>query len=135
MLLWGASLLFSRRRLYFDEQFGESQLFDAQKSGRRLAPRSSETRLDYIVMSDQAIHIGCVIVQPDDVRKRQTRRCQYDFHVIHCSFNLPTHVACTLGLSIARSIARAHGGGLWVTSQPGQGSVFHFALPAVKEPA
>ena len=35
-----------------------------------------------------------------------------------------------LGLSISRSIAEAHGGTLWVRSQPGEGSVFRLELPA-----
>jgi two-component system sensor histidine kinase KdpD len=34
-----------------------------------------------------------------------------------------------LGLSIAKGIIEAHGGKIWVTSQPGQGSIFSFALP------
>jgi two-component system sensor histidine kinase KdpD len=37
-----------------------------------------------------------------------------------------------LGLSIAKGIIEAHGGKIWVTSQPGQGSIFSFALPASK---
>jgi signal transduction histidine kinase len=34
-----------------------------------------------------------------------------------------------LGLSLARAIARAHGGEITVTSQPGKGSVFTVTLP------
>jgi signal transduction histidine kinase len=34
-----------------------------------------------------------------------------------------------LGLFIARGIAEAHGGRLWVKSVPGQGSTFYLALP------
>ena len=35
-----------------------------------------------------------------------------------------------VGLSIARAIARAHGGDVTVDSAPGQGSIFRFVLPA-----
>lgn len=34
-----------------------------------------------------------------------------------------------VGLSIARTLAEAHGGGLWVESQSSKGSIFYFALP------
>ncbi|MBZ5592212.1 MAG: DUF4118 domain-containing protein [Acidobacteriia bacterium] len=38
-----------------------------------------------------------------------------------------------LGLSIAKGIIEAHGGRIWVTSQPGKGSIFSFALPISEE--
>ena len=37
-----------------------------------------------------------------------------------------------MGLAIAKGIVEAHGGKIWVTSEPGQGSVFSFALPAYR---
>jgi two-component system sensor histidine kinase KdpD len=37
-----------------------------------------------------------------------------------------------LGLSIAKGIIEAHGGKIWVTSEPGKGSVFSLAVPMVK---
>lgn len=40
------------------------------------------------------------------------------------------HRGAGLGLSIARGIAEAHGGRVWVESPPGQGATFFFSLPA-----
>jgi signal transduction histidine kinase len=34
-----------------------------------------------------------------------------------------------LGLALAKNIVEAHGGKMWVTSEPGVGTTFHFALP------
>jgi signal transduction histidine kinase len=34
-----------------------------------------------------------------------------------------------LGLPISRSLAQAHGGDLWVISEPGEGAAFYFTLP------
>ena len=39
-----------------------------------------------------------------------------------------------LGLAIARGIVDAHGGEMWVESEPGRGSVFLFTLPVAPDP-
>ena len=39
-----------------------------------------------------------------------------------------------VGLSIAKSLVEAHTGVIWLESQPGQGSTFHFVVPLLRQP-
>jgi two-component system phosphate regulon sensor histidine kinase PhoR len=40
-----------------------------------------------------------------------------------------------LGLSIVKHLVLSHGGKVWATSRPGEGSTFHFTIPLAPEQA
>ena len=60
-------------------------------------------------------------------RKRQSRI--FDKFNPHYDLRVARTGSAGMGLAIAREIVVAHGGKIWVASEPGQGALFAFTLP------
>ena len=57
-----------------------------------------------------------------------------EFRQLHNSGSAK-HEGTGLGLSLTRRLVELHGGRIWVSSEPGKGATFTFALPSVLPPA
>jgi signal transduction histidine kinase len=69
-----------------------------------------------------------VLVQVQDTGKGISK--EHIRHVFKPFYRITNdHSGSGLGLPIAQSIIKAHGGKLWVESEPGQGTTFSFTLP------
>lgn len=51
------------------------------------------------------------------------------FEIFHRLHTQETYPGTGIGLAVCRRIVHRHNGGIWVESEPGQGSTFHFSLP------
>lgn len=62
-------------------------------------------------------------ISPNDRQRVFARKYRADYPLI------PGFSNSGVAMAIARAFARAHDGDLWITSESGEGSVFHLALP------
>ncbi|MGQ0534687.1 MAG: sensor histidine kinase [Methanobacteriota archaeon] len=66
------------------------------------------------------------------IPEKDIERVLHPFQRVHSADRYP---GTGLGLSTSRKIVELHGGRLWLTSRPGEGTVVHFTLPKTREGA
>jgi signal transduction histidine kinase len=92
----------------------------------RHAPKGGKVRA-LVVVGEEFVEIRIKDNGPGIARNRQERI----FEKFNPYYNLRVARSGSvgMGLSIAREIVSAHGGEIWVTSEPGSGAEFCFSLP------
>ena len=63
-------------------------------------------------------------IEPDDIERLFARRVQESR-----TRRIKGYSDIGVGLTVSRAHARAHGGDVWITSESGDGSTIHLALP------
>ncbi len=85
------------------------------------------TTVEVMVSSDNTTTTFCVKDHGPGIQEKEHDR------IFHKYYRVPSVRdsvdGAGLGLSIARRIVNAHGGRMWIVSEPGHGSTFCFSLP------
>jgi signal transduction histidine kinase len=114
-----------------DELRLERVLYNLLENGMKYSPEGSEIRVsarredDHLVVS--------VSDQGGGISPRDQAKLFKPFHQIGQVAPGPLGGA-GLGLLVCRRLVEAHGGRIWVESEPGNGSTFSFTLPITKRP-
>jgi signal transduction histidine kinase len=81
----------------------------------------------HIGVADQEVQ-WCISVKDNGIGIDEafTKAVFQPFRRLHSWSDIP---GSGIGLAVCKKIVENHGGAIWVTSEPGKGSVFHFTLP------
>ena len=93
----------------------------------RHTPRDGNVEAKVVCTGEDWIEVKVKDTGPGIERKRQSRI--FDKFSPFYDIRIARSGSTGAGLSIAREIITAHGGRIWVTSEPGEGAEFCFTLP------
>jgi len=112
-----------------DELRLERILYNLLENGMKYSPEGSEIRVSARREDDHLI--VSVSDQGEGIPPRDQSKLFKPFHQIGQVIPGPLGGA-GLGLLVCRRLVEAHGGRIWVESEPGNGSTFSFTLPVTK---
>jgi signal transduction histidine kinase/DNA-binding response OmpR family regulator len=104
-----------------------AQVFDALLSNAVRYSAGGRVAIQAGVGRSGMVHVMVQDSGPGIELEHQKRIFQ-PFYQVETS-SIYSHDGLGIGLSLAKDIVRSHGGAMWVKSDPGNGSVFHFTLP------
>lgn len=87
-------------------------------------------RSPLIQLSAQPGEAGWVFSVTDNGMGIDAQHLEKVFEVFKRLHSQSEYPGTGIGLAVCRRVVEGHGGKIWVTSQPGQGSVFSFTLPS-----
>jgi PAS domain S-box-containing protein len=87
-------------------------------------------RAPHIQVSAESSRDGHVFSISDDGIGIEARHLERIFGIFERLHGADQYEGSGVGLAITRRILERHGGGIWVESKPGEGSTFHFQIPA-----
>ncbi|MEA4856622.1 hybrid sensor histidine kinase/response regulator [Solidesulfovibrio sp.] len=117
--------------LAFDPDLMARLLDNLLSNAVKFSPPRSEVRVELVLAADEAVIR--VRDQGPGILPEERERLFKPFERLSAR---PTagEKSLGLGLAIAEGIALAHGGRIWVESEPGQGATFCFTLPMTLPP-
>ncbi len=119
-------------RVLADPDKIEQVLVNLLDNAIKYSPRGGEVRVN---ISRQHRMVRCSVTDPGVGIPPE--HLPHVFEKFHRVDNRSTRevYGTGLGLYVSKSIVEAHGGNIWVESEPGKGSTFHFTLPLLHDTA
>ncbi len=117
-------------KVYADPDKIEQVLMNLLDNAIKYSPQGGEVRVG---IGKQRHMVRCSITDPGVGIPAE--HIPHIFEKFHRVDNRSTRevYGTGLGLYVSKSIVEAHGGNIWVESEPGKGSTFHFTLPLLQE--
>ena len=115
--------------LIFDEQRIYQVLVNLLSNAVRYSPEGGTVTVGFFRTGDEGVH---VFVQDEGpgVNEEYQSRIFEKFYQVNEEGRPASHRGSSgIGLAICKGLVQAHGGSIWVESEPGRGSRFTFSLP------